>query len=62
MFGDEKMSIPNRRVLSQALLTVARKRKDVIAIVSDSAGSATLTEFAKELPEQFVEMGIAEQT
>lgn len=55
------MSIPNRRVLSQALLTVARKRKDVIAIVSDSAGSATLTEFAKELPEQFVEMGIAEQ-
>jgi transketolase len=55
------MGIPNRRVLSQALLNAARNRKDVIAMASDSAGSATLTEFAQELPEQFIELGIAEQ-
>lgn len=55
------MSIPNRSVFSKALLSLAREKSNVIAMASDSAGSASLTEFAKELPKQFIEMGIAEQ-
>ena len=32
-----------------------------MAVTTDARGSVTLTDFAKELPEQFVECGIAEQ-
>lgn len=53
--------IPNRRSFTNTLLDLALKDKDIIAVTSDATGSATLTEFAKTLPKQFVEVGIAEQ-
>lgn len=55
------MSIPCRKAFSATLLELARTDGDIIAVTSDARGSVTLTEFAKELPEQFVETGIAEQ-
>ena len=36
-------------------------RKDIVVLCSDSRGSASLAPFADAYPEQFVEMGIAEQ-
>ncbi len=53
--------IPCRRSFTDTLLALAQEDKDIIAVTSDASGSATLTDFGKTLPEQFVEVGIAEQ-
>lgn len=53
--------IPNRKVFTETLLSLAKEDQRIIALSSDSMGSATLDKFAAELPEQFVEVGIAEQ-
>ncbi len=57
----EKNKIPCRRSFTDTLLELAQNDKDIIAVTSDASGSATLTDFAKALPKQFVEVGIAEQ-
>lgn len=54
-------SIPNRQVICETLIELGGKDKDIVVLTSDSRGSASMTNFAKELPEQFVEVGIAEQ-
>ncbi|MCI8382261.1 MAG: transketolase family protein [Lachnospiraceae bacterium] len=53
--------IPNRQAICEVLLEQAKEDKDIVVLCSDSRGSASLTPFAKEFPEQFVEVGIAEQ-
>lgn len=50
-----------RKSFTETLLELARKDKDIVAVTTDARGSVTLSDFAKELPEQFVECGIAEQ-
>lgn len=54
-------TISNRQAICEALLEAARRDKDVVVACSDSRGSASLAPFAREFPEQFVELGIAEQ-
>lgn len=54
-------NIPNRQVICDALIEAAKSDRDVVVLTSDSRGSASLASFAKEFPEQFVEIGIAEQ-
>jgi len=56
-----KNDIPNRQVMSQVLTNEAKKNKDLIVLTSDSRGSAKLDGFAAALPDQLVEVGIAEQ-
>ena len=53
--------IANKQVICDVLVEAAKKDKDIIALCSDSRGSASFTGFANELPDQFVETGIAEQ-
>ena len=53
--------IPCRRSFTDTLLQLAQTDSDIIAVTSDASGSATLTDFGKALPQQFVEVGIAEQ-
>jgi len=50
-----------RKMFTDTLLELARQDKDIIAVTTDARGSVTLGDFAKALPEQFVECGIAEQ-
>lgn len=50
-----------RKEFTETLLELAKKDKQIIAVTTDARGSVTLGDFAKELPEQFVECGIAEQ-
>ena len=50
-----------RGAFSEKILKEAKKDKDIIVVCTDSRGSASLGDYPKELPEQFVEMGIAEQ-
>lgn len=51
----------NIDVFADALLELARRDRDVLAVTSDSRGSAKLRFFGEALPEQLVEVGIAEQ-
>jgi transketolase len=51
----------NLEVFSETLLSLARCHRNVIAVTSDSRGSGKLAPFAAALPEQLVEVGIAEQ-
>lgn len=53
--------IPNRQAICDVLIEEANKDKDIIVLCSDSRGSASLAGFATTHPEQFVEVGIAEQ-
>lgn len=50
-----------RKAFTETLLEIARTDENIWALATDSRGSVTLTDFAKELPGQFVECGIAEQ-
>jgi transketolase len=51
----------NLDVFAETLLEIARIDRDVVVVTSDSRGSAKLAGFCKELPQQVVEVGIAEQ-
>jgi transketolase len=50
-----------RKAFTAALLEAAKKDEKIFAVTTDSRGSVTLVDFAEQLPNQFVEMGIAEQ-
>lgn len=52
---------PNLEVFAETLLQLALADRDILIIASDSRGSGKLGPFGKELPEQIVEVGIAEQ-
>lgn len=53
--------IANRQAICDVLMNMAEKDQDIVVLCSDSRGSASLTPFAEKYPQQFVEMGIAEQ-
>jgi transketolase len=51
----------NLDVFAATLLEAAKSNRDILIVTSDSRGSGRLTPFASALPEQVVEVGIAEQ-
>jgi transketolase len=51
----------NLEVFAATLLELARQDPDLLVVTSDSRGSAKLAPFAKAVPGQIVEVGIAEQ-
>ena len=53
--------IANKQVICEVLMEAAKTDQDIVALCSDSRGSASFAPFASEYPEQFVETGIAEQ-
>jgi len=52
---------PNQEVFAETLLEAARRDPTILVVTSDSRGSARLAQFANELPDRIVEVGIAEQ-
>lgn len=50
-----------RKSFTDTLLELAKQDSQIVAVTTDARGSVTLGDFAKQLPEQFVECGIAEQ-
>jgi transketolase len=54
-------TIPNRQVICETLMELAKTDRDIMVLASDSRGSAMMGPFAKAYPDQFVEVGIAEQ-
>jgi len=55
------MGQPNQQIFADVLLELARKNPNILVTTSDSRGSGKLVAFGDELPEQIVEVGIAEQ-
>lgn len=53
--------IPCRKAFTETILKEAQANPDIFVVTSDARGSVTLDEYANLLPEQFVEVGIAEQ-
>ena len=51
----------NLEIFAETLLELAKKDKEIVVVTSDSRGSGKLTKFGKELPDQIIEVGIAEQ-
>lgn len=53
--------IPNRQVVCEVLMELAEQDKTIVALASDSRGSAKMDPFASAFPQRFIETGIAEQ-
>lgn len=53
--------IPNRQAICDVLMEQVQKDKDIVVLCSDSRGSASMTPFADAYPDNFIEVGIAEQ-
>lgn len=53
--------IPNRQAICDVLVEKANSDRDIIVLCSDSRGSASMTPFVTAHPEQYIEIGIAEQ-
>lgn len=53
--------ITNRQTICDVLMAAAETDKDVTVLCSDSRGSGSMTPYADKYPQQFVEIGIAEQ-
>lgn len=50
-----------RQSYGEALVSLGKKNKDVVVLDADLAGATKTNMFAKEYPERFFDMGIAEQ-
>src|SRR5690606_17342527 len=49
-----------RSGFGDGIVEAARKNPDIVALTADLAGSLKLNQLIKELPERFVQVGIAE--
>ncbi|MBK8986664.1 MAG: transketolase family protein [Chloroflexi bacterium] len=56
-----EMGKANLEIFAATLLRLAQVDRDILVVTSDSRGSGKLTPFARALPAQIVEIGIAEQ-
>src|SRR5205814_8886901 len=56
-----KMGRPNLEEFADTLLSIAQEDRNILAVTSDSRGSGKLGPFGAKLPDQIVELGIAEQ-
>ena len=56
-----EMGRSNLDIFAETLLEMARQDRDVLVVTSDSRGSGKLTAFGEALPQQMIELGIAEQ-
>ena len=51
----------NLEIFGETLLEEGKKNSDLIVVTSDSRGSGKIVPFGKEVPDQIIEVGIAEQ-
>ena len=57
----DKIGRPNLEVFAETLLIQAKQNPNIMVATSDSRGSGKLVLYGKELPNQIIEVGIAEQ-
>jgi transketolase len=56
-----KLNRPNLKEFADTLLSLAKERPDILVVTGDSRGSGKLVNYGETLPDQIVEVGIAEQ-
>jgi transketolase len=56
-----ELGCPNLEEFAATVLDLARQDRNLLILTSDSRGSGQLTSFAEALPDQLIEIGIAEQ-
>ncbi len=61
VFERDVEQLPIRQGFGEGLLEAGRRDKNVVALCADLTESTRMEAFAKEFPERFVEMGVAEQ-
>ena len=61
MIDVEKKPKATRDAYGEALLELGKSRPDIVALDADLSGSTKTNKFAKEFPDRFFNMGIAEQ-
>ncbi|MDH4028017.1 MAG: transketolase family protein [Nitrospirota bacterium] len=61
MTAAEKKPKATRDAYGETLLELGRKRPDIVALDADLSSSTKTVKFAKEFPDRFFNMGIAEQ-
>jgi transketolase len=59
--ADLELGKANLDVFAETLLALAKDNRNVLVVTSDSRGSGKLAPFAAALPDQIIEVGIAEQ-
>lgn len=57
----EKKPKATREAYGETLLELGRRRKDIVVLDADLSGSTKTGKFAKEFPDRFFNMGVAEQ-
>jgi transketolase len=57
---DSKVKVATRQSFGEALLELGKKNKNVVVLDSDLSGATKTDLFAKEFPDRFFDMGIAE--
>ncbi|NOZ68627.1 MAG: hypothetical protein GXP46_05160, partial [Deferribacteres bacterium] len=50
-----------REAYGETLLELGKRRPDIVALDADLSGSTKTAKFAKEFPDRFFNMGVAEQ-
>ncbi len=61
VFEKDVEQLPIRQGFGEGLLEAGKRDKNVVALCADLTESTKMDAFAKEFPERFVEMGVAEQ-
>ena len=61
LFAENNPAKPTRDGYGEALVILGKKNKDVVALSADLTESTRTESFAKQFPDRFIEIGVAEQ-
>jgi transketolase len=61
IFTDEIQQAPIRKGFGEGLVMLGKENPNVVGLCCDLTGSTMMSDFAKQFPERFVEVGVAEQ-
>ena len=59
--ADDIEQVPTRNGYGEGVVELAKTNPNVVVLTADLAGSTKVSDFQKQFPEQFIEIGIAEQ-
>jgi transketolase len=61
IFTDQIQQAPIRKGFGEGLVILGKENQNVVGLCCDLTGSTMMSDFAKQFPERFVEVGVAEQ-
>jgi transketolase len=55
------VGLPSRKAYGKVIVELGHQNENIVALSADLAGSVNLADFAKEFPDRFINVGVAEQ-